>query len=85
MANTNYPTYKTEKGNPVKAYVAEAIGKWFSIDGGENNYQGTNGTIGSYATAEEAIRAATKEKDETCTVRVLNTRAEDGVEEIFKL
>jgi len=81
----DYPTYKTKNGTPVTAYVAEAIGKSFSVDGGQDNYRGKNGVIGSYATAEQAIAAARAAKNETCTVRVVNTRAENGAEVIFTL
>jgi hypothetical protein len=71
-----YPIYRTPNGTMYRAYVAEAIGKNVNIDGGDNNWRGKHGVIGSYATAEEAIAAAAQEKNETCTVQVINTRAE---------
>lgn len=83
--HSNYPTYTTSNGRPIRAYVATAIGRLYSVDGGYNNFQGKNGQIGEYATAEEAIRAATAEKTETCDVDVVNTRAEDEPEVIFHL
>lgn len=70
-----YPIYKTQKGTPITAYVAEAIGKVFSIDGGEGNFRGRDGVIGSYVKADDAIKAAKSAKSETCTVRVTDTRA----------
>lgn len=70
-----YATYKTKAGRPIKAYVAECIGKTLNM-GADGTIRGKNGTIGSYVTAEEAIAAAKKEKDSTCRVRVTDTRAE---------
>jgi hypothetical protein len=79
---SNYPTYTTKKGTPVTAYVAEAIGKIFRVDGGD--VRGKEGVIGSYVTAEEAIEAAKREKTDSCTVRVTDTRAEGGSKVIFE-
>ena len=77
-----YPTYKTRNGSPVTAYVAEAIGKTFKVDGGD--FTGKTGVIGSYVTAEEAIAAAKREKSDTCDVQVTDTRADGGPKVIFK-
>lgn len=76
MTESAYPQYFTSNGTPIRAYIAEAIGLVFDYDGGEQNFRGKHGTIGEYATAEDAIAAARHEKNETCTVRVLDTRAD---------
>jgi hypothetical protein len=81
---SEYPTYATKSGKPYPAYVAECIGNWYSIDGGGDNYRGKNGVIGSYTTGEEAIEAAKREKTDSCTVRVTDTRAEGGSKVIFE-
>lgn len=78
-----YPIYKTKNGTQVTAYVAEAIGKHFSVDGGD--FRGKDGVIGSYVTAEEAIAKAKREKSDTCTVKVTDARAEGGPKVIFEL
>ena len=70
-----YPTYKTKNGNSIKAFVAECVGKSFDL-GADGTISGKSGVIGSYATAEEAIAAAKREKTSTCTVRVTDTRAD---------
>ncbi len=80
-----HPTYKTKNGNDIRAYVANTIGKTFSVDDGKNNFRGTEGIVGSFVTAEEAIEAAKKAKDSTCSVEVVNTRAPEGNEVIFSL
>ena len=72
---SKYTTYQTKAGRPIKAYVAECIGKTLNM-GADGTMRGKDGTIGSYATGEEAIAAAKKEKDSTCTARVTDTRAE---------
>lgn len=81
----NYPSHATANGNPIRAYVVNTIGETYSVDGGENNFRGTEGVVGSYTTAEEAIEAAKKAKDSTCTVEVVYTRAAEGNKTIFTL
>ena len=82
--NSRFPIYKTSNGTLVRAYVAEAAGKTLSVDGGEDNYRGKDGMIGSYFTAEGAIGAAQKEKSATCNVKVTDIRAENGQKVIFE-
>lgn len=80
----DYPIYKTKNGTPITAYVAECVGKYFDFDGGEKNFKGKDGVIGSYTTAEAAIEAAIAEKTETCSVKVTDTRADNGSMVIFE-
>lgn len=64
-----------------KNYVVETVGNWFSIDGGTNNFKGTEGVVGYFDTEADAIVAAKAAKDSTCEVLVTFTRSgEDGLE-----
>ena len=80
VVTSAFPIYRTPNGTMVRAYVAEAMGQVVSHDGGAHNVRGKHGVIGSYATAEEAIAAAMHAKNETCTVQVINTRADDDAQ-----
>lgn len=60
-------------------YYAELIGKFYSIDGGEMNWTGPHGPVGTYPSLAEAIRAAEQVGSEYSTIRVtrLGTRETD--------
>lgn len=83
MTESQYPQYATKNGTPYTAYVVEAVGQTYSLDGGA--WRGKQGTIGSYLTAEAAIEVAKREKTATCILRVIDTRADDAPKIIFEI
>lgn len=67
---------------PRKNYVVEAIGNWYPVDGGQNNFKGKDGLIGYYDTEKQAIEEAKLNKDSSCEVRVTFTGGDSGQENV---
>jgi hypothetical protein len=64
-------------------FTVKFVGKSYSLDGGENNFRGKSGTLGDFATFEQAFGAALKEASEQSVIEIYDFRAEDRGTPVF--